>query len=444
MLFVVTSQSLVASNGNLLPVAIIESDPTGTWFYNGSEVVFTNNSQDYDGQITYTKWYINGVYQSGGGNRLSMPICFVLYDTPEPGNCYQMGQGQSTVSIKLQTRDNAGEWSSTTKTYTVKVHKGRRYFVKDHLGSVRATVDRDGVVIGHDDYYPFGLVMPGRSSNSANPNDNYKFTGHERDDEAGLTLDYMMGRNYDPIIGRFLQIDPMYNQRYGLSPYNYAQNNPLVRIDPNGMLDILIQGANGSSVNIETDLVDVSVDASSLGVDFGGNHSIGGDAVVEAALDLGGIVDPTGVIDAAATAYYGGKGDLLGAAISAVSILPGGDLAKIGKIGKHVDTINNAIKQIGPAGDAGGNVVKQIPGNWITKPAKGGNGGTRYLDPVNPSANNVRAMRGNPNSRHASQQRDYVRHTKNGKVVDKNGKEVSRRSADAHIKNEDFKLNKND
>ena len=46
----------------------------------------------------------------------------------------------------------------------------RRYFLKDHLGNVRTTVNRDGNVLGYDNYYPFGLQMPGRSSNSANPN----------------------------------------------------------------------------------------------------------------------------------------------------------------------------------------------------------------------------------------------------------------------------------
>ena len=76
--------------------------------------------------------------------------------------------------------------------------------------------------------------MPGRSSNSANPTDNYKFTGHERDTEANLTLDYMMARNYDPIIGRFLQIDPMYEVYPGWSPYTYTLNNPLLYIDPTG------------------------------------------------------------------------------------------------------------------------------------------------------------------------------------------------------------------
>jgi|GEM_PF-4263089 len=59
----------------------------------------------------------------------------------------------------------------------------RAYYLKDHtsttlrtgLGSVRVTVTEDGSVLGwavsahqRNDYYPFGLQMDGRSSNSAN------------------------------------------------------------------------------------------------------------------------------------------------------------------------------------------------------------------------------------------------------------------------------------
>jgi RHS repeat-associated protein len=111
----------------------------------------------------------------------------------------------------------------------------RRYFLKDHLGSIRTTVSESGAVVGYDDYYPFGLTMPGRSSNTGNPNDDYKFTGHELDDEAGLDIYYMIARGYDPVIGRFLQVDPLANEFAGWSPYGYTFNNPLKFTDPTGM-----------------------------------------------------------------------------------------------------------------------------------------------------------------------------------------------------------------
>jgi len=110
----------------------------------------------------------------------------------------------------------------------------RRYFLKDHLGSTRTTVNENGNIIGYDDYYPFGLGMPTRSDNSANGTATYKFTGHERDDEADITLDYMMARNYDPVLGRFLQIDPKSANFPDWSPYNYTMNNPINFWDPDG------------------------------------------------------------------------------------------------------------------------------------------------------------------------------------------------------------------
>ncbi len=110
----------------------------------------------------------------------------------------------------------------------------RRYFLKDHLGSIRTTVNQNGNVDGYDDYYPFGLVMPGRSSNSANPNDAYKFTGHELDDEANLNLYHANARGYDPVLGRFMQIDPMSHLYPSSSPFAYALNNPVGLIDPTG------------------------------------------------------------------------------------------------------------------------------------------------------------------------------------------------------------------
>lgn len=42
-------------------------------------------------------------------------------------------------------------------------------------------------------------------------------------------------RNYDPALGRWMNIDPMANKTVDYSPYNFVLDNPLSFIDPNGL-----------------------------------------------------------------------------------------------------------------------------------------------------------------------------------------------------------------
>ncbi|CAN0557428.1 unnamed protein product, partial [Laminaria digitata] len=50
-------------------------------------------------------------------------------------------------------------------------------------------------------------------------------------------LVYMGARYYSPQFSIFTSPDPMHAYRSWISPYNYAQNNPVMRQDPTGMLD---------------------------------------------------------------------------------------------------------------------------------------------------------------------------------------------------------------
>ncbi len=61
-------------------------------------------------------------------------------------------------------------------------------------------------------------------------------------------------------------------------------------------------------------------------------------------LDIVGIFDPTGISDGANALISAGRGDWVGAGLSAVSIIPFvGDLAKAGKLGKWASTVNKAV-----------------------------------------------------------------------------------------------------
>ena len=94
-------------------------------------------------------------------------------------------------------------------------------------------------------------------------------------------------------------------------------------------------------------MVDIKVSVASLGIGFGGNYTLAGDDILSATLDLVGVVDPTGVADALGATLSAKKGDWWSAGISALGIIPYvGDLAKVGKIGKDVKIIEEAIKVV--------------------------------------------------------------------------------------------------
>ena len=220
----------------------------------------------------------------------------------------------------------------------------RYFYHPDHLGSTSYITDATGEVYQHLEYFAFGETFVEEQGNTDKMP--YKFNGKELDEETGLY--YYGARYYDAQTSVWLSIDPMADKYPEMSAFVFSGNNPVLYIDPDGR-DIVVRGTEGSSITITTDLIDIEVNAASFVGNIGGNYTLGGADILEAGLDIAGIFDPTGVVDGVSAAYYADKGDWGSSMISAVSILPLGDAAKLLKAKKHIKTINNAVESLSKA-----------------------------------------------------------------------------------------------
>ena len=111
------------------------------------------------------------------------------------------------------------------------------YYDRDHLGNIRRVIIPDdnpykSFVIQTMDYYPFGAEFCDGGTKSYVQN--HKYNGKELDLMHGLnTYDYG-ARQHDPILARWDRMDPHCESYYNVSPYVYANNNPVMLIDIDG------------------------------------------------------------------------------------------------------------------------------------------------------------------------------------------------------------------
>lgn len=127
------------------------------------------------------------------------------------------------------------------------------YELSNHLENVIATLSDRKVqvplttttvayylpdVLTSHDYYAFGAQMDGRGIIGSSYR--YGFNGKEGDKEMkGEGNSYDFGsRIYDPRLGRWLSTDPLQAKYADKTPYSFASDNAINRLDPDGRDDI--------------------------------------------------------------------------------------------------------------------------------------------------------------------------------------------------------------
>jgi RHS repeat-associated protein len=90
-------------------------------------------------------------------------------------------------------------------------------------------------MVGNNDYYPFGMLVPQR--NYSSPEYRYGYQGQEKDDEikgAGNSLNYKF-RMHDPRVGRFFAVDPLTAKYPHYAPYSFSGNKVIAFVELEGM-----------------------------------------------------------------------------------------------------------------------------------------------------------------------------------------------------------------
>ena len=211
---------------------------------------------------------------------------------------------------------------------------GVRYFLTDHLGSVRVVATDKDNVLERNDYQPFGKRWDSASQPISDNRD--RFNGKEDQAFVGLPFSDYGTRMYDSERMRWLTQDPLMEKYYSIGQYNYCAGNPIRFSDKKGesIKDAVVGFVTGvasnltgnsalrdsytpdnsSHYNIGLGAGDVaSVAAGAMLIDLGcqavaGGIVIGGGATVASGGSAAGVAVPAGVAISGAGALAVGTG----------------------------------------------------------------------------------------------------------------------------------------
>lgn len=199
---------------------------------------------DFDNQsIISTAYDAQGVKRSSSEFARyieTLPPATNTLDSPDRAQQYQTYNRKVEFLGKLERIDGEniridvgdGFFTGVFNSNNWKFH----HYAKNHLGSIVTVTNDSNKLEQHTFYFASGLPIIIDADNTQITNERFHigktfktFNGlHWYDNEA---------RQYDPLLVRFTTPDPMAENSPWNSSYVYCSNNPITRIDPNGMDD---------------------------------------------------------------------------------------------------------------------------------------------------------------------------------------------------------------
>ncbi|MFE0553660.1 RHS repeat-associated core domain-containing protein [Streptomyces pilosus] len=161
----------------------------------------------------------------GSGNRL-------LRKDPSGTTVYLPGtelklSADGTKKEATRYYDHAGQ------TVAVRTAGKVSFIASDHHGTGEVAIDAATGAVSQRRFDPFGVergektgIWPGEKG----------YVGGTMDASTGLT--HLGAREYDPVIGKFISVDPIidHTQPQQINGYAYANNSPVTHADPSGMI----------------------------------------------------------------------------------------------------------------------------------------------------------------------------------------------------------------
>ncbi len=139
-----------------------------------------------------------------------------------PSTCTWTATGSGGSKIFIETMTTVAALAGETITY----------FHNDVSGTPMLATDANGNVLWKENYRPYGDKL---NNQAAGSNNKLWFAGKSYDGNTGLS--YMGARYYDPMLGRFMGIDPKdfdEGNIHSFNRYAYGNNNPYRFVDPDG------------------------------------------------------------------------------------------------------------------------------------------------------------------------------------------------------------------